>query len=257
MLQARRLGEHLAARSASTGPLLHVFASDLQRATLTAQAIVDAHSAESESESETPRASVTVVQVPDLRERDFRSSEGVKFGVGVQLSDAETHLEMHARVVRFIEVHLDPILMDVEPTLGTVTGSLVIVAHGLILNVLLSALLSRFAPTELERLISTGRGSTEYLASWTNTGFVEALIHSDAPTPLVDMAVVDVEEPADDVPVTSTTPSPQASIRLEVVVVNSVEHLRGLKKTRGGIGSAKFDSKQKTMDSFFKPAAKQ
>jgi hypothetical protein len=39
---------------------------------------------------------------------------------------------------------------------------------------------------------------------------------------------------------------------LVVKAVNSQEHLKGLKKTRGGIGSSKHDEKQKTMDSFFK-----
>jgi hypothetical protein len=39
---------------------------------------------------------------------------------------------------------------------------------------------------------------------------------------------------------------------LVVKVVNGQEHLKGLKKTRGGIGSLKHDSNQKTVDSFFK-----
>ena len=41
-------------------------------------------------------------------------------------------------------------------------------------------------------------------------------------------------------------------LALVVKAVNSQEHLSGLKKTRGGIGSLKHDEKQKTMDSFFK-----
>lgn len=39
---------------------------------------------------------------------------------------------------------------------------------------------------------------------------------------------------------------------LVVKAVNSQEHLIGLKKTRGGIGSSAHDPTQKTMDSFFK-----
>jgi broad specificity phosphatase PhoE len=49
-------------------------------------------------------------------------------------------------------------------------------------------------------------------------------------------------------------PQPSRLVNLSLVVraINSQEHLRGLKKTRGGIGSIKHDSSQKTMDSFFK-----
>jgi hypothetical protein len=41
-------------------------------------------------------------------------------------------------------------------------------------------------------------------------------------------------------------------LQLVVKAVNSQEHLKHLKKTRGGIGSLKHDSNQKKVDSFFK-----
>ena len=47
-----------------------------------------------------------------------------------------------------------------------------------------------------------------------------------------------------------------SALKARIEVVNSTGHLQGLRKTRGGIGSARFDSNQKTMDSFFKPAPK-
>ncbi len=52
----------------------------------------------------------------------------------------------------------------------------------------------------------------------------------------------------------SIAPSPRGLQELHLVVkaVNSQEHLRGLKKTRGGVGSLKHDPNQKTVDSFFK-----
>jgi broad specificity phosphatase PhoE len=50
-----------------------------------------------------------------------------------------------------------------------------------------------------------------------------------------------------------SSPSPSfKELHLVVKAVNSQEHLKGLKKTRGGIGSLKHDSNQKTVDSFFK-----
>jgi broad specificity phosphatase PhoE len=42
------------------------------------------------------------------------------------------------------------------------------------------------------------------------------------------------------------------NLSLVVKAVNSQEHLKGLKKTRGGIGNLKHDESQKTVDSFFK-----
>lgn len=262
VLQARRLGEHLAARSPSTGPVLHIFASDLQRAAHTAQAIVDAQLA-METDSPGHRAPLAVVELADLRERDFGSAEGVKFGslpasgsIYNPHPDAETRPEMHARVDRFIELHLAPLFRDLEPTLGTASGAVVIVAHGIILNVLLKALLSRFAPAELDRLTNAGSRSTEYLASWSNTGFAEVVIHSEMLGESAGLVGIDVEDSGKTVMATTTTLRLQSSIGLTVTVMNSVEHLQGLKRTRGGIGSAKFDGKQKTVDSFFKPTGK-
>ncbi|PMD14694.1 phosphoglycerate mutase-like protein [Hyaloscypha hepaticicola] len=54
-------------------------------------------------------------------------------------------------------------------------------------------------------------------------------------------------------PSLASSPSPALKeLHLVVKAVNSQEHLKGLKKTRGGIGSLKHDSNQKTVDSFFK-----
>jgi hypothetical protein len=53
-------------------------------------------------------------------------------------------------------------------------------------------------------------------------------------------------------PVTPVPLKKLPNLSLVVKAVNSQEHLKGLKKTRGGIGSSKHDEKQKTMDSFFK-----
>ncbi|KAF2154326.1 phosphoglycerate mutase-like protein [Myriangium duriaei CBS 260.36] len=41
-----------------------------------------------------------------------------------------------------------------------------------------------------------------------------------------------------------------------LLTVNGQEHLKGLKRARGGIGSAKYDEGQKSLDSFFKRAKK-
>jgi hypothetical protein len=41
-------------------------------------------------------------------------------------------------------------------------------------------------------------------------------------------------------------------LKARIIAVNSTVHLQGLKKTKGGIGSAKHDESQKTIESFFK-----
>lgn len=263
MLQAKRLGSHLAGRVDSIGPVTHVFSSDLQRASMTAKAVLDA---QKELASAAAQAPENVVRLAELRERDFRSSEGTKFGVrvdagagGSRHADAETSDEMQVRIHRFLSEHLVPVL---EHTPSDVTGerSVVVVAHGIILNVLLRALLSRFSPLELLKLSDPkGTGTsvrTEYLASWSNTGYLEASIQQPVP-------VEDLPSTASDVggfvPLPDSNPSDcqiRTKLRLTVGKVNCLEHIQGLKKTRGGIGSAKFDGKQKTMDSFFASASK-
>jgi len=44
---------------------------------------------------------------------------------------------------------------------------------------------------------------------------------------------------------------------LHVLAINSVEHLRGLKRTGGGVGSSKFHEDQTRIDSFFSKKRRQ
>ncbi len=219
MLQARRLGTHLYARADAAGPIAHVFSSDLQRAADTATAILDAQ----RGPAVMPAPVAALVKVPDLRERDFLSLEGQRYGArsGSGSSAFESFDEMKVRVDRFVETHLHPVL-------DATGGSVVIVAHGIILGVLLRSLLARFAPVELARL------SGPPLPAWSNTGYLEALVQR-APTADRERA---------------------GKITMVVLTVNCLDHLKGLKKTRGGIGSTQFDRTQRTLDSFFGPASK-
>ncbi|KAI0194765.1 histidine phosphatase superfamily [Xylaria flabelliformis] len=218
VLQAKRLGAHIASRRAVIGPIRHIFASSLQRAYQTAEAVADA--------CETPDGDATsatsiVIRVEELREKDFGSSEGKKFGTREDVDGSESPVSMRLRIDRFLDHHLNPII----DKLAAENATVVIVAHGIILNVLLKALLSRY-PLESASLLMGQRPGSEHHAPWSNTGFLQAIL-----------------EP------TSSNALPQLHTRIELT--NNVDHLQGLKKTRGGIGSAKFDSKQRTMDSFF------
>lgn len=78
---------------------------------------------------------------------------------------------------------------------------------------------------------------------------------NSTPTESVDSKSADVpQQPSipPPAPTHTSTPSELFNLSLLVMTVNSQVHLKGLKKTRGGIGSLKHDSSQKTMDSFFK-----
>ncbi|KAK4163691.1 putative phosphoglycerate mutase [Cladorrhinum sp. PSN259] len=228
VLQARRLATHLAERLKIT----HIFSSDLQRAVQTAQAVVDGQSKPNKDSDE---PALHLAQLPVLRERDFGSAEGKRFGA--PHADAETHEQMRARAARFVQGHLVPLL---EGSGGSGDGEpvVVVVAHGLILNSLFRVLSARFGAS-----VGNSDRRLEPSAAWSNTGYLEAVVKPDAPEG-------DIAEASGD----RKPQQPRTS--MSVVGVNVLRHLEGLKKTRGGIGSAQFDKRQRTMDSFFGPASK-
>ncbi|KAI8263486.1 putative phosphatase [Colletotrichum sp. SAR 10_77] len=245
VLQARRLGTHLASRTASA-PVSHIFASNLQRAYRTAEAVCDAlstppNATEGEASSSTTGSRVEVVQLPELREKHFGSGEGQKVGaraVGERHVGAETSEAMFTRAKRFVDEYLGPIFACVDEA-EEGAESVVVVAHGIILGVLVRALRSA-------KNFGTVVASPEdqLPLAWSNTGYVELLVTPGTPPS---------KEPATKEPATAPT---WPGLSIKTVAVNSTEHLQGLKKTRGGIGSAKFDEKQKTLNAFFTPTAK-
>lgn len=227
MLQAQRLGAHIANRSVGkTGPIQRIFASNLQRAYRTAEAITDAcRQPRKEGSSNSTASTLDVTRVEELREKDFGLSEGKRFGSKESDDNAESAESMRLRIDHFLEHHLSPIIdQHVAENVAVV-----VVAHGIILNVLLKALIARYPPTSTAAPFIGERPGSEYLAAWSNTGVLQAHLDIDSDTEMINMTVEHT---------------------------NNVDHLQGLKKTRGGIGSAKFDSRQRTMDSFFVPASK-
>lgn len=217
VLQTRRLASHLAERAPGK---VRIFSSDLQRAAQTAEAIREA------------KAGIPdLQQLVALREKDFGTGEGLRYGTGKDQphQDSESAESMRARVDAFLEGHLLPTL---KPNLN---DSLIIVAHGIILNVLFTRLCDRLSRSgltispEAQHLIKDfPKGNTPALPSWSNTGYLEGEL---APK----------------------TAGSWESLRFHLVQVNCVDHLEGLHKTRGGIGSARFDRTQRTMDSFLAP----
>ncbi|KXJ97056.1 phosphoglycerate mutase [Microdochium bolleyi] len=255
VLQAKRLGAHLAARRHTTfGPVTRIFTSNLQRAYRTAEAIADAQQQQHNNEDD-ESCRPHVERLTELREKDFGSDEGKKYGTratekrdpGTSPSDAETRESMRARVDRFLTAHLEPYLLELSP-LPANTDVIVIVAHGIILNSLVRALLARY-PTQSGYQVGSPMGSSDFSVAWSNTGVLQAQLRVVPATissaPKVDVSSVDA----------STNKRPRLG-PFVIESTNNVDHLQGLKKTRGGIGSSKFDSRQKTMDTFFAPTAK-
>ncbi|KAH7305565.1 phosphoglycerate mutase-like protein [Stachybotrys elegans] len=226
VLQARRLASHLASRPDGLGlSVSHVFASDLQRAAKTAEIVAQALRADV----------LRVVTTPTLREKHFGNAEGVKFGAGMSQGEdvfagAETAESMRLRVSAFIDDYLSPI--------WTQSSTCIVVAHGIILGALYRALCSRISPSSLTIAPEVqGRSATApgmLSPSWRNTGYLEASLSL------------------------STDHNGPVSSRLtmHVLQVNCTVHLVGLKRTGGGVGSAPFDEKQRTMDAFFSKAPK-
>ncbi|KAI0418654.1 histidine phosphatase superfamily [Xylaria grammica] len=230
VLQAKRLGAHIASRRAAIGPVRHLFASNLQRAYRTADAIAEA--CQLQSGDSASLVAPGVIRVEDLREKDFGSSEGKKFGHKESADGSESPESMRLRIDRFLDHHLSPII----DRLAAENAAAVVVSHGIILNVLLKALLSRYPPKSPSPLIA-GRSDPEYLAPWSNTGVLQIQLEQAESNASHQLHGV-------------------KTIRCMVEHINNVDHLEGLKKTRGGIGSAKFDSRQRTMDSFFLSTSK-
>lgn len=218
VLQARRLATHLAESVTVT----HLFASNLGRAVRTAEAVWDA-------QKRAHQTGLEVVQLSELREKHFGTGEGVKFGVKGPKTEhhgAETPEAMKSRIDRFLDDYLAPLLVVGDES------TVCIVSHGIILSVLFSSLCARLPAGSIsaapEATASSGPGPVR--PSWSNTGYLEGVLSPLA----VDEAEVKLPH------------------KFFIKAVNCVDHVKGLKKTRGGIGSAKFDDKQKTMDAFFK-----
>lgn len=213
VIQARLLASHLTQCAPAD---THILSSDLQRAVKTAEAIRDSYtSGGGDSGNGDVGSTWKVRQVTLLREKDFGSDEGVRIGSRLPSGDCESVESMHTRVDRFLDDHLWPLLRD-----SSADAAVMVVAHGIILGVLFRRLCRRVPSGAVG-----GLGSSP--PSWGNTGYLEATLSWPEPG--------QVSWP---------------STKLQIHRVNSLKHLEGLRKTRGGIGSARFDRSQRTMDSF-------
>lgn len=273
MLQIENLAQSFANDSVQFDS---IFASDLSRARITAEGICRLQPPKEDGERVSP------ILTPDLRERDFGSWEGVRWQstsaqstdtstsprssrrcASREIAEKETTVSMRQRSLSFLHSHFLPLLFD-DPTSKR---NFAIVAHGIILRVLWNCLVELFDPvciSLLPGIAAWDGGPAALLApSWSNTGFMELSIHmkqTPSASPLQRQLtspdlrvssdlVIDTELPSSD------GPAGDALLQgwsMKILAVDSKDHLAGLRRTRGGIGSASHDSRQKRIDQFFK-----
>jgi broad specificity phosphatase PhoE len=279
--QAIRLGKHFAYNGTA---LSHVYSSDLRRAYKTAELVkehqigVVEHTVLSvlreqdfgslEGKSWTTRVSEKDSHA-SRRSVDSRKTDDSTY------IDVESKASMALRMDEFLNKYLLPSLFMGSEDFKH--SNIAVVSHGIILGVLWKRLLSKFGPNTvsfaLNAIGTTKPVSLEHLGGWSNTGYLELdIIHS--PSVQVDAPIHDgsnrslknslepgVSEDSKKhatpsiMPVTGTSPLESILLhgwRMRILAINGKMHLIGLKRTRGGLGSAQYDDSQKTIDNFFK-----
>lgn len=278
-LQAERLAKFFADRRTRFS---YIFSSDLQRTFRTATAISQAQRFPND-EDHNP-AEVRALAI--LREQDFGHYEGKPFGTrprtpkgfgneehlaqaapkDLDFKDVESKESLSSRAENFMQEFLIPIIHKEADNDGCVVA---IVSHGILLSHLWRTFLELLPRSSIalspEATISNGSSSRpiEYLGGWSNTGFLEILVldaakssaeqrqlqqsASSSPGPSSPSEAV-----ASGPSTVHTVPNAERTYDLLVTTINGKDHLKGLKRTRGGVGSSKDEEGQKSIDNFFK-----
>lgn len=214
VLQARRLASHLTPQNIAA-----VFSSDLQRAAITARHVCE----EQERHRSLDANSLPHTKLVEIRERDFGAAEGVCWrdpGMDKNVeSVAESESSMTTRADRFLDTYLFPVTDRIGDN-----QACAVVAHGAFLQVLYKALCSKMSNGGVTFAPKAFADNPSGIPRWKNTAYMQCKL----------------------------TVSGDGVRHLHVERVNCFDHLNGLKKTPGGIGSSAFDEKQRTVDSFFK-----
>jgi hypothetical protein len=223
----------------------------------------------------TERPAVTRLNL--LAEQDFGSYEGkshiprrqesagTQVDVdkdGVIVKQPETKEAMAQRMDVFLDEHLfSPAMIS-----GSERHTVAIVSHALIMSVLWRRLLARLPSKSIqlapELLALRTVPTVDRLPFWSNTGYLELLVQIPPTTCVVDATAENADvnsskqvfgeeqvRTADNLFQSSRSLS---SSTVQVQAINKVDHLKGFKRTGGGVGSSKHDEGQKTIETFFK-----
>ena len=247
-LQTQKLGQYLADNGYN---ITKVYTSDLQRARITAQAVRDL---QRRPNPEYEGRTVEYTESKLLREQDFGSHElytwnskrggsdkSSSIPTKPDIRDKESHTSMASRADAFLDTSLIPAIGQS----ALERQEIAVVSHGLFLSALWRQLLLHFRPLSItiatEPNASGNWRSLEQLPAWSNTGYLELEIDAStggeiAPsTPNIDSDNVKKIYPW----------------TMLIRKINSTDHLKSLKRTRGGVGSSTYDSRQQKLDGFF------
>lgn len=264
VLQAARLGSHL---TSSGIVFTHIFSSNLSRAYKTAEALRAA-------QPKSDKCQVVSARLEELREQDFGSYEGTshksldnaKYN-GKNISpkpnlqdpdfrDIESKDSLACRANKFLDEHISP-LMAVEPIASQAV--VVIVSHGILLSSLWRCLLRRLPPNsvtidpKIQPILAL-----EHLGGWSNTGYLSLDLRFNGRLITQEQSSVSIhrDDQHNRVPTELLfTPHVTETFRCYLLIIRAInckDHLRDLKRTRGGVGSSRFDEGQKLIHTFFK-----
>ena len=263
ILQAERLGQHFARCGFK---FTKIFSSNLQRAYKTAEAIRVAQNQADDN--------LTVTQLPLLQEQDFGWYEGKPFHARqrspkssinqvdspeqlktLDFKDVESSDSMIRRVGIFIQDELLPLLHGEASEDKSVVC---VVSHGIVLSYLWKSLLKLFLRQNVALASDLSVGNRafmplEHLGGWSNTGYLQLDIHQEYTTVAnannysTNSILMSNPQAA-----SQASPFPLQAFRMTVLAINCKDHLNGLKRTRGGVGSSRHDEGQRKIDVFFK-----
>jgi broad specificity phosphatase PhoE len=200
--------------------------------------------------------------------------------------DVESKESMMKRADAFLDEHLLPLFLeDHKSTRAPLRVA--VISHGILLGNLWRRLLARLSAKSvtISPDIVSARGTIvlEHLGGWSNTGYLSLSFAEQVPpstTPVeADITTLgtagreasnessDVVSPTSPSSTTityaSTVRSPRKAQAMlsgwsaRINAIDSKQHLSGLKRQRGGIGSLAHDSGQQRLESFFKRQKKE
>ncbi|KAL1961922.1 hypothetical protein VTN77DRAFT_751 [Rasamsonia byssochlamydoides] len=255
VLQIQRLAQYF---TSCRIKFTRVFASDLKRAQVTAEGICAEPSQQIQQQLGGP--ALVPLLTPYLREQSFGSLEGANWTSPTSVT-AESEASMKARANSFLSEYLLPVLLNDTSNDETVA----VVAHGIILRVLWLCITSLFDPRDIRlgsnvASLNATPGSL-FIPVWSNTGFVELCIQPRLPPESLTLSKFSTPSQQD---LTETAPLVRSTLpestpsdallsgwTMDILAVDNKAHLADLRRTRGGIGSAAYDERQQTIDSYF------
>ncbi|KAJ5188386.1 hypothetical protein N7491_004711 [Penicillium cf. griseofulvum] len=198
------------------------FSSDLSRARITAEGVCHAQVSPGETQ-------LQPILTHTLREKDYGSMEGRSWKDSPPSPRPrdwvipESNESMRKRAKAFFDEHLLPLIKR-DPHGGQ---NVAIVSHGIILRELWTYFV------EISNPADTSMATLHRKPVWSNTGYMTILIIPN---------------------LTERTMLPTVMTGFEFVVlsIDDKKHLANLYRTRGGVGTAAHDVKQRKIDQFFR-----